>query len=65
MKDEKTEKERVRKAYAPRGQRSQGRMTFRIDYENEEWLQSHVTNKGRYLNELIRRDREGATAVVR
>lgn len=54
MTKEKEAKERIRKAYAPNGQRSQVMMAFRIDLENLEWLNSHTTNKGRFLNDLIR-----------
>lgn len=57
MKQEKNEKEYVRKAYAPRGERSQKMVTFRCDNENITWLESQ-TNKGRYLNNLIEADRK-------
>lgn len=57
MKQEKNEKEYVRKAYAPRGERSQKMVTFRCDNENVMWLESQ-TNKGRYLNNLIEADRK-------
>ena len=49
MKEKKTEKERVRKAYAPKGERGQIMMSFRIDLENAEWLQQQP-NKGRAVN---------------
>lgn len=49
----KEEKERVRKVYACKGQRSQVMTAFRIDLENLDWLNSHTTNKGRFLNDLI------------
>lgn len=52
MKQEKEEKARVRKAYAAKGERSQKMMSFRIDYENAEWLEQQ-DNKGRTINNLI------------
>ena len=48
--------ERVRKAYAPRGQRSQIRVTFLLDSENVEHFNKQ-TNKSRYLNRLVANDR--------
>lgn len=57
MKQEKEPKERVRKAYAPDGQRGQTMLTFRCDNENLEWLRLQA-NKGRYINNLIAADRE-------
>lgn len=53
----KTERERIRKAYAPRGERTQKRMTFLLDQEHETWMKQQQ-NKGRYLNGLIAEDRE-------
>lgn len=52
MEKEKQAKERVRKAYAPKGERGQKMMSFRLDNENAEWL-NQQPNKGRVLNELI------------
>ena len=49
--------ERVRKAYAPRGQRSQIRVTVLLDSENVEHFNKQ-TNKSRYLNRLVAKDRE-------
>lgn len=57
MKQEKQERERIRKQYAPNGERSQKSFTFRLDDENQEWL-SQQPNKGRYINELIAQDRD-------
>ena len=55
--EEKDEKVRVRKAKSEKGIRSQKMYSFRIDNENVEWLhQQH--NMGRYMNELIRADRQ-------
>ena len=45
--------EQKRKAKAPRGQRSQKMLSFRVDIENLEWLEKQP-NKGRAINELIR-----------
>lgn len=57
MKEEKDEKVRVRKAKSEKGTRSQSMYSFRLDNDNMEWLhQQH--NMGRYLNELIRTDRQ-------
>ena len=52
MKEKKEVKERVRKAYAPKGERGQIMMSFRIDLENAEWLQQQP-NKGRAVNAAI------------
>lgn len=57
MKEEKQEKVRIRKNYSKDGVRSQIQMTFRIDNDNVEWLKKQ-TNKGRYINELIEKDRK-------
>lgn len=54
-------KERMRKAYAPKGERSQKTMSFRLDKDLLSWL-SQQPNKGRYINELIRRDMQQAIA---
>lgn len=49
-------KERIKRKFAPAGERSQKMMSFRLDRENEFWL-STMPNKGRYINNLIRADR--------
>ena len=49
-------RKQVRKHYAKRGESGQKMVTFRLDLENEEWLQAQ-SNKGRYINELIAADR--------
>lgn len=54
---EKEEKERVRKSGIKHGTRSQKMASFRLDNDLELWLNSQP-NKGRYINELIRKDRE-------
>lgn len=46
---------RVKKEWK-RGMVTQKMMTFRVDNENAAWLESKP-NKGRYINELIARDR--------
>ena len=56
MTRKKEEGERIRKVYSARGERGQKMFNFRMDNENWEWLQQQ-TNKGRYLNELISKDR--------
>lgn len=55
MSEKKEEKERIRKAYSAKGERSQKMMTFRLDNDLQEWL-AKQGNKGRYINELIRTD---------
>lgn len=60
MKEKNEEKARIRKAYAAKGERSQKMMSFRIDYENAEWLEQQP-NKGRTINNLIAQAR-GATS---
>lgn len=60
MENEKVEKTRIKREYAKRGSINQKMMSFRLDNENAEWLQKQ-TNKGRYINELIAKDRQGST----
>ena len=48
---------RLRKEYAPKGERSQKMVTFRLDLENIDWLEQQQ-NKGRYINELIAADKQ-------
>lgn len=57
MENENKQSGRLRREYAPRGQKSQKMVTFRLDLENEEWL-ARQPNKGRYINNLIAADRE-------
>ena len=47
----------TRKAYSARGEQAQRMMSFRLDYENAEYL-STKPNKGRFINELLARARE-------
>lgn len=56
MEQEQKEATRVRKAYAKNGERSQKMMAFRCDNDLLDWLTSQP-NKGRYINDLIRADR--------
>lgn len=57
MEQKKTEGERMRKAYAPDGQRGQKMMSFRLDNENRDWVMKQP-NRGRYINNLIAGDRK-------
>lgn len=57
MNQEIEKKEGIRKDGKKKGVTTQKMMSFRVDYENWEWLETKV-NKGRYINELIRRDKE-------
>ena len=50
------EKDLIRKGGNTRGVRTQKMVTFRCDIENIEWL-DHQPNKGRYINEIIEKDR--------
>lgn len=47
------ENDRVRKAYAARGERGQKMVNFRCDLDNIEKL-SRQPNKGRFINDAIR-----------
>lgn len=47
------ENNRVRKAYATRGERDQKMVNFRCDLENIEKL-NRQPNKGRFINDAIR-----------
>lgn len=62
METKNEERERIRKAYAPKGERSQKMMSFRVDNEVAGWL-SQQHNKGRYINELIRDDQKRRGAL--
>lgn len=52
MTEQKTKQAGTRKAYAARGEQAQRMMSFRLDYENAEYL-STKPNKGRFINDLI------------
>lgn len=47
--------ERIKKG-RKKGQVTQRMMTFRLDNENAAWIAGQI-NKGRYINELIAKDR--------
>lgn len=47
-----------RKRGRERGKVTQKVFSFRIDFENLQWLEMQP-NKGRYINDLIERAREG------
>lgn len=51
------EKERLRKEYGKKGERTQKMMSFRVDNDLIEWLESQP-NKGRYINNLIAEDKK-------
>lgn len=53
----KTAKERIKKEGAKRGTHTQKMMSFRCDLDNIPWLEG-MPNKGRYINNLIKQDRE-------
>lgn len=53
---EETKNTQPRKAYAKRGERTSKMMTFRIDADNLEWLNTQP-NKGRAINYLIEQAR--------
>lgn len=53
---EKQEKELLRKGGNAKGVRTQKMMSFRVDNDLVEWLDSQP-NKGRYINDLIAKDR--------
>lgn len=53
---EQEKQTQTRRKYSADGTRGQKHISFRIDYENLEHLNKQP-NKGRYLNDLIERDR--------
>lgn len=59
MAKEKEEKPRIKREYAKRGSTNQKMMSFRLDNENLDWLLQQP-NKGRYINELIAKERQAA-----
>lgn len=52
------EKKQERKRGRERGKVTQKVFSFRIDFENLQWLEMQP-NKGRYINDLIERARQG------
>lgn len=53
------ENEKRLRKQAKRGEVTQKLMAFRLDLENVEYLNT-IANKGRFINELIAREREKA-----
>lgn len=51
------EKELIRKGGNTRGVITQKMVSFKLDNDNLEWLQMQP-NKGRYINDLIEKDRK-------
>lgn len=49
------EKRQTRKKYAPRGERTQTMMAFKLDNDLKRWVDEQL-NKGRYICNLIRKD---------
>lgn len=56
MEKTRTTQAGTRKAYAARGEQAQRMMSFRLDYENAEYLNTKP-NKGRFINDLLARER--------
>lgn len=56
------EKELIRKGGNARGVITQKMVSFKLDLANLEWLQQQP-NKGRYINELIERDRKAKSMM--
>lgn len=59
MSESEKEKQQ-RKKYAAAGQRGQKMMSIRIDNDLVDWL-NQQRNKGRYINDLIRDDKDKFT----
>lgn len=59
MNEQEKEKQQ-RKKYAAAGQRGQKMMSIRIDNDLVDWL-NQQRNKGRYINDLIRDDKDKFT----
>lgn len=55
------EKELIKKGDNRTGRITQKMMSFRLDNDLEEYLGKQV-NKGRYINNLIRKDRDSSTS---
>lgn len=55
--EKENEKERTRREYAKKGERSQTMVSFRLDNELQDWMRQQ-RNKGRYINNLIAADYE-------
>lgn len=59
MSEQEKEKQ-LRKKYAAAGSRGQKMMSIRIDNDLVDWL-NQQRNKGRYINDLIRDDKDKFT----
>ena len=58
----KEKKERTRREYA-KGGSAQKMMSFRLDNELFDWL-STIANKGRLINDLLRKEKERCMAAA-
>lgn len=56
------EKELIRKGGNTRGVITQKMVSFKLDNDNLEWLQLQP-NKGRYINDLIEKDRKAKSLM--
>lgn len=56
------EKKLIRKGGNTRGVITQKMISFKLDNDNFEWLQMQP-NKGRYLNDLIEKDRKAKSII--
>lgn len=54
MKKSNEIKERQRKAGIQRGEVTQTMMSFRVDNDILEWLKNNTSNKGRFINNVLR-----------
>ena len=63
MEKDKITQAGTRKAYSSRGERTQKMMSFRLDYENAEFLNT-LPNKGRFINDLISQARISSKPIT-
>ena len=54
MKEKEEKQERQRKAGIQRGEVTQTMMSFRVDNDILEWLKNNTTNKGLFINNVLR-----------
>lgn len=54
MKEKEEKQERQRKAGIQRGEVTQTMMSFRVDNDILEWLKNNTSNKGRFINNVLR-----------
>lgn len=54
MKKSNEIKERQRKAGIQRGEVTQTMMSFRVDNDILEWFKNNTSNKGRFINNVLR-----------